>query len=156
LVNYYGKFLPDLSTILAPLYKLLRKEAQWTWGKEQEGAFKSVKALLTSDRVLAHYDPTRELNLACDASPYGMGVVLSQRDAEGCEQPVAYASRTLAPAERNYSQLEKEGLAIISGVKRFHSYLFGQNFVILSDHKPLRYLFKEDKSTPVMASADGL
>jgi len=59
LVNYYGKFLPDLSTILAPLYKLLRKEAQWTWGKEQEGAFKSVKALLTSDRVLANYDLTR-------------------------------------------------------------------------------------------------
>ena len=153
LVNYYGKFLPDLSTILAPLYKLLRKEAQWTWGKEQEGAFKSVKALLTSDRVLAPYDPTRELILACDASPYGVGVVLSQRDAEGCKQPVAYASRTLAPAERNYSQLKKEGLAIIFGVKRFHSYLFGHKFVILSDHKTLRYLFKEDKSTPVMASA---
>ena len=66
---------------------------------------------------------------------------------------MTYASRTLAPAERNYSQLKKEGLAIIFGVKRFHSYLFGHKFVILSDHKTLQYLFKEDKSTPVMASA---
>jgi len=64
-------------------------------------------------------------------------VVLSQKDAEGCDQPVAYASRTLAPAECNYSQLKKEGLAIIFGVKRFHSYLFGCKFVTLSDHKPL-------------------
>ena len=116
-------------------------------------AFDSVKTLLTSNRLLVHYDPNKELILACDASPYGVGAVLSHRDVNGEERPIAFASRTLAPAERNYSQLEKEGLAIIFGVKRFHSYLFGRDFVILSDHKPLRHIFKEDNATPVLASA---
>jgi hypothetical protein len=153
LVNYYGKFLPDLSTVLAPLYRLLQKETEWRWTDEQQRAFEEVKVLLTSDRLLVHYDPDKELVLACDASPYGIGAVLSHRDPDGRERPIAFASRTLAPAERNYSQLEKEGLAIVFGVKRFHAYLFGRHFIILSDHKPLRHLFKENSATPPLASA---
>ena len=152
LVNYYGKFLPDLSTVLAPLYKLLQKDTRWSWGEAQQKAFEKVKSLLTSDRLLVHYDPDHELVLACDASPYGVGVVLSHRSADGKEQPVAFASRTLAPAEKNYSQLEK-GLAIVFGVKRFHQYLFGRHFIILSDHKPLKHLFKASSATPAVASA---
>ena len=149
-VNYYGKFLPDLSTLLAPLYSLLQKDAGWNWSEKQQKAFEEVKTLLTSDRILVHYDPDKELVLA---SPYGVGAVLSHRYADGCDRPIAFASRTLAPAERKYSQLEKEGLAIVFGVKRFHSYLFGRRFTITSDHKPLRYLFKEDSATPPLASA---
>ena len=152
-VNYYGKFLPDLSTLLAPLYSLLQKDAKWNWSEKQQKAFEEVKTLLTSDRILVHYDPDKELVLACDASPYGVGAVLSHRNADGCDRPIAFASRTLAPAERKYSQLEKEGLAIVFGVKRFHSYLFGRCFTITSDHKPLRYLFKENSATPPLASA---
>ena len=152
-VNYYGKFLPDLSTLLAPLYSLLQKDAKWNWSEKQQKAFEEVKTLLTSDRILVHYDPDKELVLACDASPYGVGAVLSHRNADGCDRPIAFASRTLAPAERKYSQLEKEGLAIVFGVKRFHSYLFGRRFTITSDHKPLRYLFKENSATPPLASA---
>ena len=151
LVNYYGKFLPDLSTVLAPLYKLLQKDTWWSWGEAQQKAFEKVKSL--SERLLVHYDPDHELVLACDASPYGVGVVLSHRSADGKEQPVAFASRTLAPAEKNYLQLEKEGLAIVFGVKRFHQYLFGRHFVILSDHKPLKHLFKASSATPAVASA---
>ena len=153
LVNYYGKILPDLSTVLSPLYRLLQKEDKWCWGKEQQIAFEKVKSLLTSDHLLVHYDPDQELILACDASPYGVGAVLSHQGEDGQEKPIAFASRTLAKAEKNYSQLEKEGLAIVFGVKKFHPYLFGRHFVILSDHKPLRHLFKEDSATPVMASA---
>ena len=70
----------------------------------------------------------------------------------GCERPVGFASRTLSPAEKNYSHLDKEALAIVFGVKKYHQYLFGRRFEIKTDHKPLTHIFKESKATPTMAS----
>ncbi len=150
LLNYYGKFVPNLSSILSPLHSLLHKQRSWTWSKEQQEAFDRVKELLTSDTVLAHYDQTKPVILACDASPYGIGAVLSHSLPDGSERPVAYASRTLGLAEKQYSQLDKEGLAIIFGVKRFHQYLAGRHFTILSDHKPLQHLFQETNGIPTL------
>ena len=152
MLNYYGKFLPNLSTHLAPLYALLQKQSPWSWGSQQDKAFKKAKSMLTSPCLLTHYDPTKPLILACDASPYGLGAVLSHQ-LEGGEYPIAFASRSLAPAEKNYSQIDKEALAIVFGVKHFHQYLFGRPFMIKSDHKPLQYLLGEKKGIPSMASA---
>ena len=153
LLNYYCKFLPNLSMTLSPLYKLLQKKTNWQWGTDQQEAFTKAKQSLTSDCLLVHYDPDKELVLACDASPYGIGVVLSHKMEKGDDKPIAFASRTLATAERHYSQLDKESLAIIFGVKKFHQYLCGRHFTILSDHEPLQYLFKESNPMPAMASA---
>ena len=125
MVNYYCKFLPNLSSTLAPLYRLLEKKTGWSWGEKQETAFQTAKKQLTSTRLLVHYDPRSPLVLSCDASPYGVGAVLSHRIDDGSEQAIAFASRSLAPAERNYAQLEKEGLAIIFGVKNFNQFLLG-------------------------------
>ena len=152
LVNYYCKFLPNLSNTLAPLYRLLQKKVKWNWGPEQQKAFQAAKGSLTSDSLLVHFDPAKKLILAADASPYGLGAVLSHRLSDGTDKPIAFASRTLAAAEKKYSQIEKEGLAIIFGVKRFHQYLFGRPF-IMSDHKPLKHLFSESQTTPTLASA---
>ena len=153
LLNYYGKFLPNLSSALAPLYSLLQQKKVWCWGPAQEKAFQKAKVSLTSDSLLVHYDPSKELVLACDASPYGIGAVLSHRMENGSDQPIAFSSRSLAPAEKKYSQLDKEALAIIFGVKRFHQYLYGRHFTIVSDHKPLQHLFSESSAIPTLASA---
>ena len=107
--------------------------------------FDEAKRLLQSSVVLAHYDPSKKLVLACDASPYGVGAMLSQYQDDETEKPVAFASRSLSKAEKNYSHLEKEGLAVIFGVKHFHQYLYGRRFTILTDHQPLRRLLVKQR-----------
>ena len=153
MLNYYGKFLPNLAALLRPLYDLLQSATTWTWGDSQEQAFCKAKELLSSAPLLTHYDPEKPLVLSCDASPYGVGAVLSHRMEDHSEQPVAYASRTLSSAERKYAQLDKEALSIVFGIKHFHQYLYGRKFIILSDHKPLQYLLGETRGIPPMASA---
>ena len=96
-------------------------------GDQTRRSFRSAKTQLTSSCLLVHFDPDQELILSCDASLYGFGAVLSHRVEDGSDKPVAFASRSLAPAEKRYAQLEKEGIAIIYGVKKFHQYLFGRN-----------------------------
>ena len=153
LITYYAKFLPNLSSLLTPLYKLLQKDNTWKWGEEQQHVFEKSKELLTSSNLLIHFDPKLQIVLVCDASNYGIGAVLAHRMADGSERPVAYASRSLTKAEKNYSQLEKEGLSCIFGVTKFHSYLFGHPFDLVTDHKPLLALLNEHKPTSPQASA---
>ena len=153
MVNYYAKFLPNLSTTISPLYTLLKKNSRWQWTEECSQAFLAAKGMLTSSKVLAHYNPKLSLILATDASSYGVGAVLTQVSEEGTERPIAYVSRTLSDAERNYAQIEKEALAIIFGVKRFHVYLYGRKFLLLTDHKPLTTIFGPKTGLPVVAAS---
>ena len=153
LLTHYNKFLPNLSTTLHPLHKLLQKNVPWRWRAEQEKAFAKSKELLTSTKFLAHFDSTQKLTLACDASSYGVGAVLAHKMPDGSERPIGYASRTLTKSERNCSQLEKEGLSCIFGIKKFHDYVFGHAFELVTDHKPLLGLLKEDRATTQQASA---
>ena len=152
LLTYYGKFLPNLSTHLEPLYRLLAKDSKWKWTKVQEKAFEESKNLLQSSQLLVHYNPELPLILACDASAFGIGAVLAHRMPDGYKKPIGYASRTLNKAERNYSQLEK-GLSCVFEVKYFYSYLFGHPFELVTDHKPLLGLLGENKPTSPQASA---
>lgn len=152
LLSYYSRFLPHLPSVLAPLYALLRKNHKWTWRTRETEAFSKAKELLTSNNLLTHYDSSLELILACDASMYGIGAVLSHRMPDKTERPIAFASRTLSQSERNYSQIEKESLACIFGVKRFHAYIFGHHFTLVTDHKPLITLFNESKAIPTQVS----
>ena len=152
LLTYYSRFLPRMATMLAQLYRLLQAKIPWNWTQKEKMAFENSKNLLLSAKVLVHFDPNKELILACDASSYGVGAVLSHKMPDGTERPIAFASRTLSSAEKNYSQLEKEGLACIFGVKRFHLYLYGRNFTIVTDHKPLLQLFDPQTGIPMQVS----
>ena len=100
LVNYYGKFVPNLSSVLHPLNQLLQHNVQWRWTAACDEAFSTVKSKLVSSRVLVHYDPELPLCMASDASPYGVGAVISHVFSDGSEQPIAFASRTLTSAEQ--------------------------------------------------------
>lgn len=153
LVNYSNRFLPDLSSKLAPLYQLLQKRSRWKWEGTEQSSFQSAKDALQQNSVIAHYDSSKPLILSCDASYYRLGAVLSHTMDEGSERPILFASRTLNPIEHRYSQVEKEALAIVFGVKKFHNFLYGRSFVIESDHQPLSFIFKKNKGIPQMASS---
>ena len=128
LVNYYRKFIPDMSTLVHPLNRLLMFDTPWAWTETCQVAFKKLKEFLLNSPLLAHYDPNKPVRLAVDASSYGLGAVLSHVFDDGEEKPIAYASRSLSASEQNYSMIEKEALAIMFGIKKFHQYLFGRRF----------------------------
>ena len=150
-VNYYRRYLPNMSSIIAPLDRLRAKGVQWKWSTEEQRAFRKLKDLLCSNNVLTFYNPKLPLKLDCDASKGGLGVVLSHIMPSGEERPIEYASRTLSPAERNYSQVDKESLAIVWGVKRMHIYLYGRSFKLITDHRALVRIFG-DKPIPEMTA----
>lgn len=91
-----------------------------------------------------HYDPNKPLAIYCDASPYGISAILSHI-IDGVDRPIMFTSSTLTSAQKNYSQLHREALAIVFAVKRFHKYIFGKSFIIYSDHQPLREIFNQKK-----------
>ena len=153
LVHYYGKFMHKLAETLQPLNALLKKNARWEWSSSCEVAFQQVKDQLATAPVLCHYDPSLPLRLAGDASAYGVGAVLSHILKDGSERPIAYASRSLSVAEKNYAQLEKEALSLVFGVKKFHQFLYGKNFQLVTDHKPLTMIFGSKTGVPPIAAA---
>ena len=154
-LNYYHKILPNLSSELKPLYDLLRNYTKFQWGKAQDTVFRRSKELMRSSTLLVQYNPELPLLIDCDASPHGLGAVLSHRFPDGVEKSICYTSRTLAQAETKYSQVEKEGLAVIHvfGLKRFHKYIYGRQFDINTNHKPFLGLFSERKYMSTMASS---
>ena len=137
LLNYYGKFIPNLASIVYPLNHLLQKDAKWAWTSDCAQAFAAAKKVLNSSQVLAHYDPTLPITMAGDASVYGIGSVISHVLPDGSERPIAFASQTLSTSEKNYCQLEKEALSLVFSVQKFHQYLYGCKFTLITDHKPL-------------------
>ncbi|XP_061723525.1 uncharacterized protein K02A2.6-like [Cydia pomonella] len=152
LVMYYSKFVANVSTILAPLYMLLRAGVRFEWNDECQVAFDRVKSALCSSKVLVHYSVSLPLVLTSDASSVGVAAVISHLTAEG-ERPIAYASRALTTAERAYAQIDREALGIIFGIRKFHQYLYGRKFILRTDHKPLTHIFGNKVGIPVMAAS---
>lgn len=137
MVNYVGKFSPNIAELTGPIRDLLKADNMWTWGPAQQTAFAKVKEELSSSAVLAPYSTDKPTRVSADASSYGLGGVLSQLQASGEWRPVAFISRSMTETERRYAQIEKEALAITWACERFQTYLLGLHFQIRTDHKPL-------------------
>ena len=152
LILFYAKFIPNHSTLLSPLNELLRKDVKWRWSKKEDSTFRAAKVALMRSKTLIHYDETLPLYLACDASAYGAGAVLSHR-INGLDRPIAFASCTLTDTQKNYSQTCKEAFSIMFGLQRFRQFLCGRSFTIITDHKSLLEIFSPSRQVPIQAAA---
>ena len=120
LVSHYESFLLSKHQIKSPLNKVLTKDIKWTWPVDCQQSFEKIKASLNSDLLLTYFDPTQKIVVAADASSYGVGEVVSHIFADKSEKVIMHAARSLMPAERCYSQVEKKALVLIFAVKKFH------------------------------------
>lgn len=139
LAGYYRRFIGGFAEIAKPLTTLTKKDVEFQWGQEQETAFSNLKTALCSESVLAYPDFAKPFILATDASGTALGAVLSQIHDDK-ERPVAYASRQMNAAERNYATTERELLAVVWAVKQFRCYLLGRSFKLITDHAALRWM----------------
>lgn len=152
LINYYCRFLPMASSILKPLYDLEKNNEKFEWTSERLQAFYDSKNMMKENLCIIPFNPDKEIVIATDASPYGVGAVMSHV-INGVEKPVMFASRTLSSAEGNYAQLHREALGVIFAMKKFHKYIFGRSFTLITDHKPLISIFNPEKNIPPLAAA---
>src|SRR6266498_1782994 len=147
LCNYYRKFIKDLSKLSKPLRQLLKKDVKFSWGPKEQKTFEKLKKILTEAPVLLFSNFDKPFVLYTDASLKGLGAVLEQEDENKNLRPVAYASRSLTPAEKNYYMTDLKCLAIIWSIKYFHKYLINKPFKIFSDHSTLKSLQKISELT---------
>lgn len=140
LVNYLAKFIPDLATITTPLRELLRSNKNFTWENQHNHAFNEIKHSICQNQNLGYFDPQDKTQIIADASPTGLGAVLVQIK-DNIPRVIYYASRSLSQLEMKYCQSEKEALALVWSVEKFHNYVFGMKFELITDCKALEFLF---------------
>lgn len=144
MVNFIGKFIPNLTAKTSCIRELLHNDCDFKWSTRHEQEWEILKQSLTTAPVLAYYDPNKKLKVSTDASKDGIGAVLLQAEEQQWK-PVAYASRAMTNTECKYAQIEKECLGLAYGLERFHSYVYGlQSFTVETDHRPLVSIIKKN------------
>ena len=140
LVNYCGRFIPDLATVSEPLRRLTKSGTPFVFGGERKKAFQGLKERLACAETLGYYDKDSPTQVIAYASPVGLGAVLTQKQKNG-PRVLCYASRSLTDTERRYSQTEKEAQALVWACEKFHPYVYGVPFDLVTDHKPLEVIY---------------
>ena len=138
MIKYLAQYIPNESSITAPLRLLLKQDVEWSWQPEHDVAMQLVRETLALDSVLTLYDVRKPATIKADASQSGLGCGLMQQG-----RPVAFASRALTEAEQNYIQIEKEMFAICFACHKFHQYIYGKSIDVHSDHRPLESILKK-------------
>uniref|UniRef100_A0A224XI32 RNA-directed DNA polymerase n=1 Tax=Panstrongylus lignarius TaxID=156445 RepID=A0A224XI32_9HEMI len=147
-VNFYERFIPHLHGVCSALHSLTSTRKPWKWTDVEERVFQTVKRKLVATDTLALYDENKPLVIACDASEDGLGAVLLHKELDGSKRPIAYASRTLSIAEKCYAPIDREALALVFGVRKFHQFVYGRKFTLATDHKPLERIFGRQRDLP--------
>lgn len=143
LITYVGRFIPSLADKTEPLRQLLRTGEKFAWKSQHSDAFEGIKKAVTETDFLGYYDPKDLCIVMTDASPTGLGAVLLQQSSDGHRRIISFASKALTDVEQKYFQTEKEALSLVWAVDRFQLYLLGKRFQLVTDCKPLLFLFKE-------------
>lgn len=143
MAGWYQRYVSNFSAIAAPITDLLGGHAKFKWTQEAQVAFDTLKQKLTNAPILTHPDFNRPFIIQCDASTTGVGSVLYQLDANGDERPIAFMSKKLNTAQRNYSITELECLAAVLSVKRFRGFVEGMDFKVITDHASLKWLMQQ-------------
>lgn len=138
LSSYYRRFVPQFEKMAQPLHHLTKKDVTFIWDAACQEAFEALKQKLIQAPVLAYPSIDKDFSLETDVSIQGLGEVLSQLQSDGRLHPVAYASRSLTPAEANYSITELETLAVVWAITYFHSYLYGHSVTVYTDHTAVK------------------
>src|SRR5258707_2317389 len=146
-VNFYRKFICDFSDVACPLYVLTHKTQWWVWGSPEQEAFDALKKAITSTPILTFPSQSSCFHLKCNASNFTTGVVLSQAQADGMHQPIAFMSKGFSDVECNYQIHNKEMLAIMHALDEWCHFLEGmmEKFEILMDHWNLAYFCDAQK-----------
>lgn len=137
LASYFRKFVKSFAERIRPLSCLLKKDQAWVWGVDQSNAFDDIKGALTSEPVLAIYNPKLETCLHTDASSHGVGGILFQRQSDDTLKPVAYFSKQNSTAEQKYHSYELEAMAVVLSIRKFRVYLLGRHFTVVTDCQAL-------------------
>ena len=140
LASYCSRFISNMATISDPLRRLTHKDAKWHWGEDEEQALQKLKDALTSDAVMAYFDPELDTEIEVDASSVGLAGILPQAG-----KVIAYGSKSLTDVETRYSQTEREALAVVWACEHFDLYVRGNKFKIFTDHKALTYIWKKPR-----------
>ncbi|PIK46200.1 gag-pol fusion protein [Apostichopus japonicus] len=147
LCNYYRRFVHGFAKIAAPLNNLLKKDVPFTWSKQCEDAFESLKHALTTPPILAYPSMSKPFIVSTDASGSAIGYILGQRDSCNRERVIAYGGRSLNKMEKKWSISERECLALIEAIQSFRPYLANNKFTVLTDHIALKWLHKISHAT---------
>ena len=149
LASYCSRFIKDFATVVQPLRQLTKKNQRFEWLELHQNTFDTLKTTLTTT-AMAYYNKDWKTVLTVDASPVGLGVVMTQYDPNDHEniKIIQYASRTLTNTEMKYSQVEREALAVVWACEKLHLYIYANDFEIITDNKAVELIFGNPTSKP--------
>ena len=140
LVNYCSQFMPGYAELTEPLRKLTKKNTKFKWSNKHQDSFEKLKLALANSETMAYYIPNTETKVIVDVSPIGLGAISSQKKRTGEFRPAVYASKALNPTERRYSKTERESLAVLWALQKFHYFIYDREFTVITGHQPLTKL----------------